>query len=1593
MPLDNTGNGAAQDDAANAPDQQAPAAATFQSKIDTARNAGYGDHEIVSYLNQSKSFAPKLEAARQAGYSESDIFGHLGLKPNLPEPKAEVASMDPNGIDMTAGSGAGPALGRIAGAVTQGAIEGFGGNPVGSVLSDKAQEKLDQIQQQGGWKGTAAQLASTLGTDVGTAGNVIAGLGNAAVGAYQHGVSQAGEEVGAPQLGRDLAALPEAFPQESMGMKGVLNRHPHLPGTPEAIQQDVANARQDVQAMKQRVEPTLGPSVRTAEPGPEAAAIPPSMTNQTPAAPTKGLITPEPQPLITPEQRALQEEREAAVTTQAQPSPNQVTQGVPESAPPPVTSPTPAVRNPASDFVMMSPDQLKIDPARFQFKASDDRGVTGALQGVQKWEPALANPITAWESADGDTFVVNGHQRHDLASRAAEAGQPDVQMPTRVFRENDGYTPEFMRTLGAYQNIAEGTGTPVDAAKVMRGQNAIPAEMVLPELPPKGQMVIQARSLSRLSPNAFGMVENGVVPPAYAAHVGDLIADPHQQEAALGLLTKADPANSNQARMMVQDIRNSGFLQGTQQGLFGTEDFAKSIFPERMQVLDGAMGTLRRNRGVFKAAVEGEDELRAAGNQLSTDANVKARATNDQILDRLQRDATTRGPISDALTDAANDIATGKPKAGVQSAFLAKVRGIIDRGEDAGVQPGDLHGGEGHETAPGITQNPEPDHPITQTATPQADLLGDNIPEMKVRPGAEPTVKNDPNQATMPGMEPSAVQAQAARDAEGRGALQSDVPQKPANEGLFERPAADQGGLPLYSFPGMLFDPAAWKKLFGITATPAQIQAVELLRDKTGLQRAVAEVKAWLSPTSLRGAGGQEALMRKFGAEKAQSYAQSMANLEKVRNAIDVLPSALQDEFTHRMETGQGQMTPELDQVADAIRKELDNWASKIQSLGKGYLSAAIDDYMGHVWANYPEWKAAQNGLLTNPQTTLTTKQIQDRIQAQAMSKTPLLGSGNFLKQRTFPTMRDGMTAGLQPLTHNPIDMQLIKMREMQKFYHGDRLADTMKSSGMATWVPAGGERMAEGEGYVKLDDKVFQPRLMGQSNPAGFGRLEPGNYYAPEPAARLFNRYMQTSLVNQSHIINGIRQLGNGLNMLQLGLSFFHATFVAMDTIKSNVALAMRQMGRGIGTADAGTFGKGAFNFATGIVPGANLYHLVDTVNAGRKLNNAWLDPANASPEWQRLAKMLNEGGGRGSMDRYFGASAEGPLVKHASDLLNPKVILGRVMQSFADEPSVVKKAAVVPMQLAGRVIESLSHPLMGWLVPRAKMGTFAKMAQDWQEGHMNATPEERSAAMIKAWDSVENRLGLMTYDNLFWNKTQKDIAFLMTRSVGWNVGTIRELGGAGVDTVKAVSNIAQGRAPEFTHRMAYPIAMAAVTAGYGALINYLSTGETPQSTMDYFFPRTGKMTPQGKPERRNIPGYEKDVIEYSQAPGQTLLNKINPLPEMGMELYNNKDYYGGIIRDPQRDPAAPAYMDYLFNQAMPFSWRGYERLQAEKSSRADQALAFFGFQPASKSISQPEVGKQFQQKENVKEYKRRAREQGRMTPFGSAYQYLSGH
>jgi hypothetical protein len=473
-----------------------------------------------------------------------------------------------------------------------------------------------------------------------------------------------------------------------------------------------------------------------------------------------------------------------------------------EPATRPIAPPEAPIAPTSGSYVMLRPDQLNVDPARFQYKEADESGVTGVLRGAKKWESDLADPILAWQDNDGKMWVVNGHQRMDLARRAEAAGQTDIQIPARIMREADGYTPDYMRALGAYVNIAQGSGTAIDAAKVLRTIGSLPPSLRdrLPQLSTTGAVMRDAKGLVALSDEAFSATVNGVVPYTHAAHVGALIPnDPAMQMAAIQVLAKAHPGNAEQARIIVEDVRNQAIErqhQGAQGTLTGFEPQAQSLVPQRAQVLDYVLRLLRQAKSRYSGAIKGEGTLTSVeGNKINVEGTQAARSQNEEIIAKLEANALVRGAVSDALTAAARDLAAGQPIATVGARFLAAARQADTGAGGEGIQRSAGDGGADHARS-GEGKGPEdegPEPPVEgqegffQRKVPLPPASGPDLfapprqeAEAPPRAGAP-----EPGQGLMPGMDPSAVQAQASRDQTGRGALTTNTPQLPADVGLF----------------------------------------------------------------------------------------------------------------------------------------------------------------------------------------------------------------------------------------------------------------------------------------------------------------------------------------------------------------------------------------------------------------------------------------------------------------------------------------------------------------------------------------------------------------------------------------------------------------------------------------------------------------------------------------------------------------------------------------------------------------------------------------------------------------------------------------
>ncbi|MCH9730647.1 MAG: hypothetical protein K0U84_13400 [Actinomycetia bacterium] len=388
---------------------------------------------------------------------------------------------------------------------------------------------------------------------------------------------------------------------------------------------------------------------------------------------------------------------------------------------------------PAAELKAIDPTEIDIDAERFQFKAGvDTEGVSDRLRGVKRWEPELAGVSIVWEDRAGKFWIVDGHQRLGLARRLmGEGGEgaDDIRLNAILLRERDGVSASEATARAAIKNIAEGTGSAVDAARVFRTFDA-GIEARMPELPPNSQLVRDARDLAKLGDEPFRAVINEVIDERYAAIIGRLIDDEAEQSAAISMLAKMEPANKTQAEAMTRDIRAAGFEKSETGDLFG-ELPAESLVKERAQVLDHAMRQVRQDKRTFKTLLDREADILGHGkNRLDSEANARRLSADQQAMQSLFSDAYTAGPLSDALNEAARAVKGGMKPGKAAKEVLSKLREMAGTAKgEPDIEPTPIRGVVEEDTTPleMITNPIDPAAPIETKLGQIAALTQENV--------------------------------------------------------------------------------------------------------------------------------------------------------------------------------------------------------------------------------------------------------------------------------------------------------------------------------------------------------------------------------------------------------------------------------------------------------------------------------------------------------------------------------------------------------------------------------------------------------------------------------------------------------------------------------------------------------------------------------------------------------------------------------------------------------------------------------------------------------------------------------------------------
>jgi len=308
------------------------------------------------------------------------------------------------------------------------------------------------------------------------------------------------------------------------------------------------------------------------------------------------------------------------------------------------------------------PGELHVDPARFQFKLNTNNpaGVTDELKSVKTWNPDLAGVISVWrDPKDGQTYVVNGHHRHALATRL---GSKDLAV-----RYIDAADSKEARAVGALVNIAEGRGTAIDAAKFMRDKGLSIDDFAKYGVTLKaGALADQAQTLTKLNPRAFHRLSLGQLDVNKALAVAKHLENPERQEKLFKLLDKRREEGKDIGTKTVEEMaRTMNAVKDattTTSTLWGPEENSEDTFVHRAVLAQAIRAELASDVTDFEvvASERRAGKISGAGNVLAVGENKQRADAAEKAKNVFDALANRSGPVADALNDGAVKLAQAK---------------------------------------------------------------------------------------------------------------------------------------------------------------------------------------------------------------------------------------------------------------------------------------------------------------------------------------------------------------------------------------------------------------------------------------------------------------------------------------------------------------------------------------------------------------------------------------------------------------------------------------------------------------------------------------------------------------------------------------------------------------------------------------------------------------------------------------------------------------------------------------------------------------------------------------------------------------------
>ena len=333
-----------------------------------------------------------------------------------------------------------------------------------------------------------------------------------------------------------------------------------------------------------------------------------------------------------------------------------------------------------SDVVKIPVSQIRIDPERFQFRYE---GTTKKLEGAE-YDPMLAGVVLLWQDENGDLYVVNGHHRVDLAK-----ANNIQEMDARIITHKDA-TAEEARAMGAMINIAEGSATAIDVAKVLK-EHTITEEELQRYISPRSKIARDGIALSKLNDWIFTQVATRRLPLERSVIIGQELGDnsdaQNQVVKALGELeAKGKTITNDVLRELILEAKGTLRETYTEVTLFGEEMFTRDYALERAELIAYVKRQLRERKNILKNVTKEKNAamLEELGNVISIDENVKEMNAAEQALWIIDKTVNYQGTRTNELfNNLAKEYGDADPKDrnAIKKKALNELLRLVESGE------------------------------------------------------------------------------------------------------------------------------------------------------------------------------------------------------------------------------------------------------------------------------------------------------------------------------------------------------------------------------------------------------------------------------------------------------------------------------------------------------------------------------------------------------------------------------------------------------------------------------------------------------------------------------------------------------------------------------------------------------------------------------------------------------------------------------------------------------------------------------------------------------------------------------------------------